>query len=85
MRECGSHSPLEDRQARLSGAERENIDARRQNLKWSQLLRYVFLQTVGFQILWITQKLHFSTMHCGIINLILGVIKTLYITFENSK
>ena len=31
MRECGSHSPLEDRQARLSGTERENIDAQHQN------------------------------------------------------
>ena len=29
------HSPLEDQQARLSGAECGNIDARRQNPRWS--------------------------------------------------
>ena len=30
------HFPLEDRQARLSGAECGNIDARRQNPRWKR-------------------------------------------------
>ena len=43
-RECGSHFPLEDRQACLSGEERGNIDAKRQN----PLVRLPFFANLQF-------------------------------------